>query len=336
LSENKAIQAEQGARKEMEDRLLAELETRQEAHLRLQAEFSRIQGEFEHQLQHHTGQINELSRARDEAQANLEERQEETDELLQHVATLRADRDKALESHRSSQTELERARDVAVTKLATANRELEELQSQIVQLQTEMTVVKAELDGAYGTRAQRAADVSTIKNELDVLKAHNEQLEQQLEHVKGEHAVKASESAELHSRVNGLQQELKDIIEDYEVMIKASIESEKERDRLEASIDSLRDRSEVLEAQLSDEKVKWFGIKDKVPTETTSMMVLKNEFKKMMRDTRAESIKALRAEQEERRRLEGLLRSLKRDRRPQTPSRGQARSTNTTEPVTPA
>jgi len=111
-----------------------------------------------------------------------------------------------------------------------------------------------------------------------------------------------------------LEKELRETIEDYEVMTKASIEFEKERERFESIIDELRDRCESLEAQLSDEHIRWMGINSDGASETTSTMVLKNEFKKMMRDTRAENMKLLKAEQEERRRLEAIIRSLRKER----------------------
>ena len=72
---------------------------------------------------------------------------------------------------------------------------------------------------------------------------------------------------------------------------------------LEVTIDKLREERENLEAQLSDEKVRWLGMKSPGVEGTsgggngmgnTSTTVLKNEFKKMMRDTRAESAKILR------------------------------------------
>ena len=97
-----------------------------------------------------------------------------------------------------------------------------------------------------------------------------------------------------------LQKELKDTIEDYELMTKAGVEFEKDREQLERSVDTLRERCEALEAQLSEERVKWLGMKSPgihgvgSPSENTSTMILKNEFKKMMRDTRAENMKVLR------------------------------------------
>jgi len=176
--------------------------------------------------------------------------------------------------------------------------EIKQLEGEVVRAQTDLTVVRAELDGAYGTRAQRAADVSmnpAIQKEIDNLTESNSNLKKQLEFLQSQHETKGAGSAELQNRVNTLSKELKETIEDYEIMTKASIESEKERDHLEATIDSIRERCEALEAQLSEEKVKSLGAKSTAPSETTSTMVLKNEFKKMMRDTRAENIKALRA-----------------------------------------
>ena len=143
--------------------------------------------------------------------------------------------------------------------------EMQQLESDVVRFQTELTMAKAELDGAYGSRAQRAADVSSGLSE---------------------------KVNELQEKVNTLQKELKDTIEDYEVMTKQSIESEKERDRFEDKIDQLEQRCDILESQLHEEKVKWMGVKQGTPNETTSTMVLKNEFKKMMRDTRAEQMKS--------------------------------------------
>ena len=120
-------------------------------------------------------------------------------------------------------------------------------------------------------------------------------------------------------------------------MTKASIEFEKERERFEIFIDSLRDRCEQLETQLAEERISWMNLSSPTSvgrdgtSETTSTMVLKNEFKKMMRDTRNENMKILRvscyctflshfvltdtsqAEQEERRRIEGLLRALRKE-----------------------
>jgi hypothetical protein len=178
--------------------------------------------------------------------------------------------------------------------------ELREMEGELVRLQTELTVTKAELDGAYGTRAQRAAEVAAnpmIKKEMDDLHSRNRSLNEELDVLRA-NAAASSGNPDLETRYKTLETELADTISEYESMTKATIETEKERESLENLIDNLRDRCENLEAQLSEEKVRSLGLKNTTPggpasSESTSTTMLKNEFKKMMRDTRAEHVKAL-------------------------------------------
>lgn len=175
----------------------------------------------------------------------------------------------------------------------------------MVRLHTELTVAKAELDGAYGTRAQRAAEMASnpaVQKETDELNERNSGLLEEVASLKSQSDALKTDNAELNQRIHTLQQELSDTIAEYEAMTKASIEFEKDREALEASLDSLRDRSEELEAQLGEEKLKWMGVKSPMAAGSrgssvpgsTSANVLKNEFKKMMREMRAENMKALR------------------------------------------
>ena len=172
--------------------------------------------------------------------------------------------------------------------------EMQEIEGEMVRLQTEVTVARAELDGAYGTRAQRAAEVA----QHPALQQEIADLKQELESAK----INSSESVELHQRVSTLQKELSETISEYEVMTRSSIDFEKERENLESAVDSLRDRCEALESQLSEERVNKLGVKcpgvpgDRGSNEkgATSTSVLRTEFKKMMRDTRAENMRALR------------------------------------------
>ncbi|KAI9777591.1 MAG: hypothetical protein M1839_008645 [Geoglossum umbratile] len=213
------------------------------------------------------------------------------------------------------------------TELAkSAEEEARRLEGEVVRLQTELTVSRAELDGAYGTRAQRAAEVAAnpaIQKELEDMANRNAQLLGEINRLKQAKSQAGEGNAELNSRVQMLQRELLETIAEYEAMTKQNIEAEKERDQLESQIDSLRDTIENLENQLSDEKIRGLGLKGLgvagtgVPGgESTSTMVLKNEFKKMIRDTRSEGTRLLKAEQEERRKLEVLVRELKKQQMP--------------------
>lgn len=175
--------------------------------------------------------------------------------------------------------------------------EMTDMEGEVVRITTELTMVKAELDGAYGTRAQRAAEAAAnpeFQNEIDALNTRNIELTEELAGLKSQRG-----GGDLQQRADTLEKELRETIDDYEAMTKASIEFEKERERFEGVIDSLRDRCEQLEQQLSEERISWMNLSSPTsmgrdPTlETTSTMVLKNEFKKMMRDTRNENMKIL-------------------------------------------
>ncbi|KAK4696627.1 hypothetical protein P7C71_g1324, partial [Lecanoromycetidae sp. Uapishka_2] len=205
-----------------------------------------------------------------------------------------------------------------------ARTQMQDYEGEMVRLQTELTVARAELDGAYGTRAQRAAEVAShpaLLQEISDLKSRNQVLE-----------ASASGSAELKDRVQTLQKELSETIGEYEIMTKSSIEYEKEREHLENTIDSLRDRCEGLESQLTDEKVHALGVKspgrpgsrESQGASSTSTSVLKNEFKKLMRETRQENMRALRFEQNERRKLEAQVRTLTKDQTPGKSSLSQS------------
>jgi len=137
-------------------------------------------------------------------------------------------------------------------------------------------------------------------------------------------AANAAVNPAFVSQIDELKRELGETIEEYEVLTKQSIEWEKDREGMEREIDRLREEKEGLELKLGDEQVRWLGMKSPGgppgssggPPETpgagsTSTAVLKNEFKKMMRDTRMEHSKTVRAEQAERKRLEDEIRALK-------------------------
>lgn len=308
MQDNKALEAERAARRETETRLLQELEAKQKAFTELQAAHETREHDFELKLQNHTQQLNVLTAAKGQAELELNSSHENYIQQLNELTAAREQAELELRSshdnHVQQFNELTAAKQRAELELTSSNEklgvlqaEMQELETQVVTFQTELTMAKAELDGAYGSRAQRAADVSMnpeIKKQIDDLKARNADLEQQLDFLSQEHETKGAGSAELQNKVNSLQKELKDTIEDYEVMTKASIEFEKERDELEATIDSLKEKCETLDAQINEDKVKWLGAKSSLPPETTSTMVLKNEFKKMVRDSRAESMKTLR------------------------------------------
>ncbi|EEA20286.1 hypothetical protein TMatcc_000273 [Talaromyces marneffei ATCC 18224] len=270
--------------------------------------------------------------ARSKAEAEVQRLRDKVNYLEGEYAREQAEAlEREMEARSRAETEVERLQgeltqlggesaraQTAETEAQRLQAELTELESEFARAQTELTVVKAELDGAYGTRAERAAEAAAnpaLYKEIEDLNTKNISLAEELAALRAEKVNNGAGQGELQKRVETLQKELEETIEDYEAMTKASIEFEKEREQYEGMIDNLRDRIEQLEAQLSDERITWMGVSQTAmrdgAMETTSTMVLKNEFKKMMRDTRTENMKLLRAEQEERKKLEALVRSLK-------------------------
>jgi hypothetical protein len=187
------------------------------------------------------------------------------------------------------------------TEVEAKEKEMEGMNHNLARLQTEVTIARAELDGAYGTRAQRAAEVAAnpvIQREIDDLNKNNALLAAEVTTLK---QSSGQSSKEVDENLRTLRKELAETIEEYEVMTKASIDWEKERDKLEETIDKLRDERERLEVQLTDEKVRWLGVASPggdspspMGAGTTSTTVLKNEFKRMIRDTKADHSKAIR------------------------------------------
>ena len=251
---------------------------------RAESEIQRLQGIIETMQNDTDSRSEEVRGARDRAE-------QEVAELEAAIQQIRSQSDARVQEADNQRTQS----DETATRL---QKEMTELEGEIVRVTTELTMVKAELDGAYGTRAQRAAEVATdpsIQRENDALVTRNIELTEELAVLKSQRG-----GGDLQQRADTLERELRETIDDYEAMTKASIEFEKERERFEGFIDSLRDRCEQLETQLAEERISWMNLSSPTSvgrdgaSETTSTMVLKNEFKKMMRDTRNENLKILR------------------------------------------
>lgn len=269
-------------------------------------EFMRLRGEID-RLRHQLHANSSDSGALQGAEERISELETAKSEAEAKVAEL----SQTLEASKASEAEKARTIEQKEEELAKTDKELRELEGEMVRLQTELTMAKAELDGAYGTRAQRAAEVASnpeIKRELEELGRINLELTGQVAQLTESHAAAQRSAKDVAERERMLREELRDTISEFEEMTKANVESEKEREGLEGVIDNLREKIESLESQLSDEKMRWLGIRSPaavptpgapgapgvVLTETTSTKVMREEFRKMMRESRAEAIKALR------------------------------------------
>ncbi|KAM7202797.1 putative involucrin repeat protein [Naviculisporaceae sp. PSN 640] len=187
------------------------------------------------------------------------------------------------------------------------DEELEQMNVMIIELKTEVTIAKAELDGAYGSRAQRAAEVAALS--------------------------KSSETQGLNQQVADLKAELASTLRDFEEMTKESIAAEKEKldlesqlddalsvkQGLEAEVKTLRDRldREVgrLKEELDKEKLRVPPSPGPGPggvgASRAGASMLSEQFRATMKEERKKFQEELREEQAKRRKLEDELRALK-------------------------
>ncbi|KAK4891718.1 hypothetical protein LTR27_009726 [Elasticomyces elasticus] len=223
------------------------------------------------------------------------------------------------------------AKEAAEQRHVTLQKDAEEHENDIVRLTTELAMAKAELDGAYGSRAERAREAQAaevaglgdrnkqmteelerLQSEHDNVRSLHRDLSGEHEVLRGEHEATLAQLGSLHAKIPAdtaersklLEAELVDMTDAYQDLTREAIELEKERVQLEDLIDGLRDRCDSLEAQVNDERVRWLGMKSPSTSSEsnglngrasmTSTMVLRQEFKKMMREARGEGVKALR------------------------------------------
>jgi hypothetical protein len=248
---------------------------------------------------------NAAQEARDEARLNSADIQAKLQETESRAASLQA-QFTTMEQERAT---LIKTHDDQEEVFRKTESELRALESEVVRLTTELTITKAELDAAYGSRSQRQADWAAAANseasqrlgdataKLEEAQLRNIELETMLDQMKQD-KTKSDASSQ---KEDELRVELKDTLKEFEDLAKASVEAEKEREDLEGQVDTLREKIEGLESVLAEEKVKWLGMSGDRSSgapagsgQSTSALVLKNEFKKMMRDTRTEHMKSLR------------------------------------------
>jgi len=310
-----ALETEKQARAEAEEGFISQIREKEEELTELQIQFD------------------EVKEDRDITKAELDALTRENDEQLQRlegeiVALKEAWRN--VEDGKGQYLEKEAVmRKEMVEKeqqMARMDEEMRDLEGKVAELSTEVALLKAELDSAYGSRQQRAAETAQAQaaaaaleaagkrpqvvdpgllQELEALAMKNHELMVEVAQLRAEKTTPAADS-NLEKRCKLLQNELDGMLADFENLTKQSIEFENERMKLEALADGLRTKCENLETSLADERVRWLGVRapndgrlsgrhtGDIPGENTSTTVLKNEFKKMMRDMRAEQTKALR------------------------------------------
>ncbi|KAH6851222.1 Up-regulated during septation-domain-containing protein [Chaetomium sp. MPI-CAGE-AT-0009] len=108
--------------------------------------------------------------------------------------------------------------------LQAKDEELDRMNMMVVELKTEVAFAKAELDGAYGSRKQRAAEAAALSN--------------------------SSQSEELNNTIVRLRAELENALRDLEEITRESIAAERERLEIEGRLDEVMGAKGELELEV--------------------------------------------------------------------------------------
>ncbi|KAM5351939.1 hypothetical protein ACJ41O_004662 [Fusarium nematophilum] len=221
----------------------------------------------------------------------------------------------AEESARSLQQQVIEQKEELLAKkkeLKVKEDDLELLNMNLAEIKTELTIAQAELDGAYGSRAERAADVAAIKTSAEVMKLQNQVTKlkneltgtvQELEDVTKETLGAEREKIELESKLNDA------------LTTKSGLESQVTtlHERLETEMDKAREQINKLQEELDGERLK--AIPPNGGTGRGASM-LSEQFRATMREERKKFQENIREERARTRQLEEELAKLKRAQGP--------------------
>ncbi|OLN92025.1 hypothetical protein CCHL11_01612 [Colletotrichum chlorophyti] len=190
--------------------------------------------------------------------------------------------------------------------------ELERFNMMIVELKTELTIAQAELDGAYGSRKERAnqvaavqstAEVTQLKTEVNRLKEELSSTLKELENITAETINAEREKFEVESKL------------DDALAVKSTLEGEVAslKDQLDAEVLNSRARMSKLQEELDNERLK---VTPGAGVRGAGASMLSEQFRATMREERKKFQEDLKEEQAKRRRIEEELQKLRKSQGP--------------------
>ncbi|KAJ3479289.1 hypothetical protein NLG97_g8355 [Lecanicillium saksenae] len=179
--------------------------------------------------------------------------------------------------------------------------EIDEINMTLAELKTEVTIARAELDGAYGSRAERAADVAALKNNAEVQKLSN-----QIEKLKKELAGTAEDLENITKETLGAEREKVELESKLDEALQA-------KQKADAEVEKARGQISTLQEELDGHRLK-VGGGGKGGSAGASM--LSEQFRATMREERKKFQEDLREERSRARKLEEELARLKRSQGP--------------------
>ncbi|KAI1262257.1 hypothetical protein F5Y18DRAFT_418958 [Xylariaceae sp. FL1019] len=256
-----------------------------------------------------------------EAEAqNMQARLEVTEASIE---TITAQLQEAQEARDAAEKEAEEKRQVMRSK----DLELENMTGLVAALKTEATMIKAELDGAYGSRKERAAEVAKLHNtsESSKLQIRVTELEEELTSTANDLTDVVKQSLESEKKISELEDQLDKVkadrnrMRDEQEKLHESLETQLHEatrhieTRLEAEISRLRKEKEQVQEDLDKER---FRSGTTTPNGASKTSYLTESYRVGLRAERKKYEELLRAEQMQRRKIEDELRALKKAQGP--------------------
>lgn len=234
-----------------------------------------------------------------------------------------------LESHRQSlEHEISQSQEdviVARTRVEVASTAKEE---ELEALKTKYMDLLQDFKDSSNAQTETSKALQVKTRQVEDLRKECSELSQEMIHFKVQTGSSAHNHADLESqletslashreteaRMRNLEKELRDLVQDYEHLVRTEVEAEREREVLVQTLEAQRERIEELLFQLDEERVQTMGKRtsgsshgDQVngitgdshggdvrrSTEGISMGVMRNEFKRMMREARADHYRRL-------------------------------------------
>ncbi|KAI0427971.1 hypothetical protein F5Y09DRAFT_13991 [Xylaria sp. FL1042] len=284
-------------------------------------------------------EIESLQNGRGQETAVIEEAQEQLKQRKAQIASLEAETrdmqarldatEATIEAYTTQLTDANNAKDAAERAvqekeniIRAKEQELEHMTGMVAELKMETAMTKAELDGAYGSRKERAAEVAALHNtsESAKLQLRVQSLEQELKATANDLTDVVKQSLESEKRIGELEDELdkakveRDRIQDEQEKIHEDLERQLQDatgdlERVEAEISRLRKEKEQVQDELDRERLK-------EPSGASKTSYLTDSYRVGLRAERKKYEEQLRAEQMLRRKLEDELRALKRAQGP--------------------
>lgn len=230
-------------------------------------EKARAEGNNSESVQALENKLQQVQRELDDAEAESQGTQKRLASVDASITNLNTQLEEATESREKAE---QRAEDL--------QKQYDDLNLEYAELKTEVTIARAELDGAYGTRAERAADVAAAQttNEVDRLREELAATAKELEDVTKETIASEREKTDLEAKL------------DDALAVKSEVEGEMNalRERLDEETKKSRERVSKLQEELDGEKLRAGRGSGEGSRPGAGASMLSEQFRSTMREER--------------------------------------------------